>query len=109
MHPELPRSVDQVSFSKPFYSHVGGYKLQLEIQRITHIIIDSNQKCRYKYRYRYVDSEFKVSPSTLYITQTLINKYIESDPKKFKLDGNIVITLISKLLFGPRAHFMFHR
>ena len=74
LHPELPRKIDEVSFSKPFYSNIGGYKLQLEIQCIDISktgIHDLLEVDRYKYncRYNFLDSEFEVPlAGTLYIT-----------------------------------------
>ena len=54
----------EISLSEPFYSHIGGYKLQFEIQYI------SKWFYQYKCRYTFLDSEFiKVPPSgILYIT-----------------------------------------
>ena len=65
LYPELPRKIDEVSFSKPFYSNIGGYKLQLEIQCIDISktgIHDLLEMDRYKYncRYNFLDSEFEV-------------------------------------------------
>ena len=75
---ELPRNTDEVCFSKPFYNHIGGYKLQLKIQCISVSGFRRNYKCRYTF----LDSEFTVPPSaTLYIT-TQIKK---SDNRKIKV------------------------
>ena len=93
LHPELPQKIHEVSFSKPFYSHIGGYKLQLEIQCITHIIIDSLSQLNYKYkcRYTFLESEFEVPQSgILYITTRHIDntetKTLKADFGKKKSD-----------------------
>ena len=65
LHLELPLIVGRVCLSKPFYSHIGGCKLQLEIQCISY----SGFRRTYKCRYTFLDSEFTVPRSaTLYIT-----------------------------------------
>ena len=75
---KLPRNTDEVFFSKPFYNHIGGYKLQLEIQCISVSVWKRN----YKGRYTFLDSEFTVPPSaTLYITTQIK----ERDTRKIKV------------------------
>jgi hypothetical protein len=65
--------------SKPFYSHIGGYKLQLELHRIVNIVIT----CKYKYRYNLLDSEFTVPPSaTLHITTQIKSEYVSTVTRK---------------------------
>ena len=87
LHPELPRKIDEVSFSKPFYSHIGGYKLQLEIQCIskhTHDFLGAYFK--YKCRYNFLDSEFAVPPSGILHITTKIRSHSDSiQIKKLKV------------------------
>jgi hypothetical protein len=65
--------------SKPFYSHIGGYKLQLEL----HLIAISITSCKYTYRYNLLDSEFTVPLSaTLHITTQIKSKYMSTVTRK---------------------------
>jgi hypothetical protein len=64
---------------KPFYSHIGGYKLQLEV----HLIGCTFFSYKYKYRYNLLDSEFTVPPSaTLHITTQIKAKYANTVTRK---------------------------
>ena len=85
--PELPRKIDEVSFSKPFYSHIGGYKLQLEIQCISKSVHDFiGVHFKYKCRYNFLDSEFAVPPSGILYITTKIRGHIDIfDIKKLKV------------------------
>jgi hypothetical protein len=57
--------------SEPFYSHIGGYKLQLEL----HCVGLVGCKSKYKYRYSLLDSESAFPPSeTLHITAHIIQQ-----------------------------------
>ena len=68
LNPLLPIITHEARFSEPFYSHIGGYKLQLEIVRIPGKV-SSVFYYTYKCRYNFLDSEFAVPPSaTLHIT-----------------------------------------
>ena len=80
---QLPRKTGEVIVSKPFYSHIGGYKLQLEIQCISRGFWGRHGT--YKCRYNFLDSEFAVPPSgILYITTRLINRGETNGTKKLK-------------------------
>ena len=66
-----------VWFSKPFYSHIGGYKLQLEIRYTAREPrewgLDMRWQYKYKCKYNLLDSEFTVHPSgTIFITTQII-------------------------------------
>ena len=79
----------RVKISKPFYSHIGGYKLQLVIR-----CVSLPPRGRYECKYMFLDSEFKVPPSaTLYIT-TQITKFqlVKIERSKQFLKRNIAIT-----------------
>jgi hypothetical protein len=66
--------------SEPFYSHIGGYKLQLEV----HLIRRTDYRhCTYKYRYNLLDSEFTVPPfATLHITTKIKLKHRNTVTRK---------------------------
>ena len=75
--PLIPITKHEISLSEPFYSHIGGYKLQLEIQSI------SKWFYQYKCRYTFLDSEFKVPPSgILYVTTEIKNHGETIETKK---------------------------
>ena len=85
LHPHLPRKIHEVSFSKPFYSHIGGYKLQLEIQCTTQEVL-LKAHYTYKYRYTFLDSEFKVPLSaTLHITTQVKDLLGTCDTRNIKV------------------------
>ena len=81
LRPLIPFTKHEISLSEPFYSHIGGYKLQLEIQSI------SKWFYQYKCRYTFLDSEFKVPPSgILYVTTEIKNHGETIETKKLKVN-----------------------
>ena len=96
LHPFLPIITHEARFSEPFYSHIGGYKLQLQIVRIPGKV-SSVLYYTYKCRYYFLDSEFAVPPSaTLHITTEI------------KLhSGNIRTTNNYKAIFGKKVNDYF--
>ena len=83
--PELPRKVDEVFFSKPFYSHFGGYKLQLEIQLKTLRRNFLRTLYSYNCRYKFLDSEFEVPESATLHIITQLRESEKCDTKEIKV------------------------
>ena len=97
--PYPPTSQGQLGVSNPFYSSIGGHKLQLEVRY-------NVARPSLSLRYNLLKSEFAVNDRSAVLHVTILP--LLKEPGSHKLEHKVVYGRVNEFVYGPEKHpFLF--